>query len=79
LAAELRSITVDLLGACVADDLPPEVVEWVEATTADVVTAVCDPSLRALTERLDSRLAGARVEVARRLGEAAARRDAGAF
>ena len=79
LAIELRSITIDLLGACVVDDLPPEVAAWVEETTGDVVSTVCDRSLRALIERLDSLLAGAPPDVADRLYEAAARRDAGVF
>jgi hypothetical protein len=79
LTAELRSITIDLLGGCETDELPPEVAAWVEAATADVVTAVCEPSLQALIRSLNPLVAAAPRDVVRRLAEAKTRRDAGFF
>ncbi len=77
LDAELRAIAVDLLGRCQPDELPGDCAAWLAATVEDAVARICDSSLSALAEVLDSRLDAAPPGVARRLQEAEVRHDAG--
>jgi hypothetical protein len=77
LEAELHSIAVDLLGRCQPDELGGECGAWVAATIDEAVARVCESSLAALAETLDSRLDAAPPGVARRVHEAAVRHDAG--
>lgn len=77
LEAELRAIAVDLLGRCQPGELPDDCVEWLATTVAGAVTRVCDSSLAALAETLDSRLGAAPPWVVRHLDEAEVRHDAG--
>jgi hypothetical protein len=77
LEAELRVIAVDLLGRCQPGELPNDCAEWLATTVEAAVTRVCDSSLAALAETLDSRLDAAPPRIARRLEEAEVRHDAG--
>jgi hypothetical protein len=77
LEAELRAIAVDLLGRCQPGELPDDCAEWLATTVEGAVTRVCDSSLAALAEILDSRLGAAPPWVVRRLDEAEVRHDAG--
>ena len=77
LEAELRAIAVDLLGRCQPGELPDDCAEWLATTVEAAVTRVCDSSLAALAETLDSRLGAAPPRVARHLDEAEVRHDAG--
>lgn len=77
LEAELRAIAVDLLGRCQPGELPDDCAEWLATTVEAAVTRVCDTSLAALAETLDSRLGAAPPRVARHLDEAEVRHDAG--
>jgi hypothetical protein len=77
LDAALHAIAVDLLGRCQPDELPGDCATWLAATVEDAVGRICDSSLSALAEALDSRLDGAPPGVARRLQEAEVRHDAG--
>ena len=79
LEAELRAIAVDLLGRGQPDELPGDCAAWLAATVEDAVARICDSSLSALAEALDSRLDAAPPGVARRLQEAEVRHDAGLF
>jgi hypothetical protein len=77
LEAELRAIAVDLLGRCQPGELPDDCAEWLATTVEGAVTRVCDSSLAALAETLDSRLGAAPPRVVRHLDEAEVRHDAG--
>ena len=77
LETELRAIAIDLLGRCQPDELPSDCAAWLATTVDAAVTRVCDSSLSALAEALDSRLGAAPPRVARRLDEAEVRHDAG--
>jgi hypothetical protein len=77
LEAELRAIAVDLLGRCQPGELPGDCAEWLATTVEAAVTRVCDSSLGALAETLDSRLGAAPPRVARHIDEAEVRHDAG--
>lgn len=77
LEAELRAIAVDLLGRCQPGELPNDCADWVATTVDAAVTRVCESSLAALAETLDSRLSAAPPGVAQRLLEAEVRHDAG--
>lgn len=73
----LRSIAVDLLGPGETDDVPAVCAVWITATTDAAVATVCDAALEGLLEALDRLLADVPPEVAHRLDEARARKDAG--
>jgi hypothetical protein len=77
LETELRAIAVDLLGRCQPGELPGDCAEWLATTVDAAVSGVCESSLAALAETLDSRLDAAPPEFARRLREAEVRHDAG--
>jgi hypothetical protein len=77
LQSELRAIAVDLLGRCQPGELPGDCAEWLATTVEAAVSGVCDSSLAALTEALDSQLGAAPPDLARRLREAEVRHDAG--
>jgi hypothetical protein len=77
LETDLRAIAVDLLGRCQPGELPSDCAEWLAATVEAAVTRVCDSSLAALTQTLDSRLDAAPPGFARRLRDAEVRHDAG--
>jgi hypothetical protein len=77
LETELRAIAVDLLGRSQPGDLPSDCAEWLATTVEAAVSAVCESSLAALAETLDSRLDAAPPEFAQRLREAEVRHDAG--
>jgi hypothetical protein len=77
LEAELRAIAVDLLGRCQPGELPDDCAEWLATTVEGAVTRVCDSSLAALAEMLESRLGAAPPRVVRHLDEAEVRHDAG--
>jgi hypothetical protein len=77
LEAELRAIAVDLLGRCQPGELPNDCAEWLATTVEAAVTRVCDSSLAALADALDSHLDAAPPGVAQRLHEAEVRHDAG--
>jgi hypothetical protein len=77
LETELRAIAIDLLGRCQPDELPGDDAAWLTTTVEAAVTRVCDSSLSALAEALDSRLGAASPRVAQRLDEAEVRHDAG--
>ncbi len=77
LESELRAIAVDLLGRCQPDELPSDCAAWLASAVDVAVARVCDPSLSALAEALDSRLGSAPPRVAKRLDDAEARHDAG--
>jgi hypothetical protein len=77
LETELRAIAVDLLGRCQPGELPSDCAEWLAATVEAGVTGVCDSSLGALAQTLDSLLDAAPPGFARRLREAEVRHDAG--
>ncbi|MEO8246141.1 MAG: hypothetical protein ABI622_03385 [Chloroflexota bacterium] len=74
---ELRAIVLDMLGPCEPDELPAAVAAWVDGATDRAVSAVCDRSVEALVEALESAVAGAPRDVLVRLDQAAARHDAG--
>ena len=74
---ELRSIAVDLLGLNETDELPEEDAEWVAVTTQNAISGICDTALDGLVRALDSLLVDVPPDVARRLGEARIRHDAG--
>lgn len=75
----MRAIAVDLIGRCQPGELPTDAAEWVATSIEAAVTRVCEASLAALAETLDTRLAAAPPGVALRLREAEARHDAGHF
>ena len=77
LEAELRVIAVDLLGRCQPGELPNDCADWVATTVEAAVTRVCDSSLAALAEVLDSHLDAAPRGVTQRIHEAEVRHDAG--
>jgi hypothetical protein len=77
LEAELRSIAVDLLGPNEADEFSPTCADWVGRTTGAAVSRVCDPALETLVQALDSLLADAPQDVARRLRQARSRQETG--
>lgn len=77
LHADLRSIGFDLLGPYESDELSAEDAAWVENAVAIAVSAVCDLSMRALIQSLESTVARAPRDVIHRLDEAAVRHDAG--
>jgi hypothetical protein len=77
LEREVRAIAVDLLGRCQPDELPDDCTEWLATTVDAAVTRVCESSLAALADSLDSRLDVAPPWVARRLRDAEVRHDAG--
>ena len=74
---ELRAIAIDLLGRSQPDELPSDCAAWLATTVEAAVTGVCDASLTALAEALDSRLVTAPRWVVRRLNDAEVRHDAG--
>jgi hypothetical protein len=73
----MRAIAVDLLGRCQPGELPGDCAEWLATTVEAAVSGVCESSLTALTEALDSQLEAAPPDFARRLREAEVRHDAG--
>jgi hypothetical protein len=77
LETELRAIAIDLLGRCQPGELPDDCAEWLTTTVDAAVARVCDSTLAALAETLNSRLVAAPRWVARRLDEAEVRHDAG--
>ena len=77
LEAELRAIAVDLLGRCQPDEVPSDCAAWLASAVDAGVARVCDSSLSALAEVLDSRLGAAPPRVAKRLDDAEARHDSG--
>lgn len=77
LRSELRSIALDLLGRCEPDELPADAAAWVENATETAVSAVCDRSIRALIQALETTVASAPRDVLHRLDESAIRRDLG--
>jgi hypothetical protein len=77
LETELRAIAVDLLGRCQPGELPGDCAEWLATTVEAAVSGVCESSLAALAETLDSRLDAAPPGFAQRLLEAEVRHDAG--
>ncbi len=77
LESELRAIAIDLLGRPQPDELPSDCATWLATTVEAAVTGVCDSSLTALAEALDSRLGTAPRWVVRRLDDAEVRHDAG--
>lgn len=77
LECELRAIAVDLLGPFESDELPAELAAWVGTATKTAVATVCDTSLSALTDALESQLAKASIDVVRGLNDAGIRHDAG--
>ena len=76
---ELRAIAIDLLGPYGSDELPAECAAWVHTTIETAVSGVGDSSLASLANALDTLLATAPPDVARRLDEARIRHDAGFF
>ena len=76
---ELQVIAVDLLGRCQLGELPTDCAVWLATTVEAAVTRVCELSLAALAETLDSRLDAAPPGVALRLRESEVRHDAGYF
>jgi hypothetical protein len=74
---ELESIAMDLLGLNDSDGLSPDSADWVAAAARPAVSGVRDAALDGLVQALDSLLADAPPDVARRLDEARTRRDAG--
>jgi hypothetical protein len=77
LETELRAIAVDLLGPFESDELPPGLATWVDVTAERAVSAVCDESLAALIEALESRIMSAPPAFVESLDAVAARHDAG--
>lgn len=77
LEGELRSIAVDLLGPHEVDEFPASCANWVATTTDSAVSRVCDSTLEALVQALDSLLAGIPPDVARQLDRARVRHEAG--
>jgi hypothetical protein len=77
LETELRAIAVDLLGPFQSDELPPGLAAWVDTTTERAVATVCDESLAALIQALESRVMSAPPAFVESLDDVAARHDAG--
>lgn len=77
LHSELRSISLDLLGPWEPDELPDEMAAWVENAAATAASAVCDRSLNALIQVLETAVTGAPPDVLLRLDDAAVRHDSG--
>ena len=77
LESEMRAIAVDLLGRCQPDELPDDCAAWLTEAVEAAVERVCDSSLSALVETLDSRLDSVAPRIARHLYEAEVRHDAG--
>jgi len=77
LERELRSIAVDLLGPNEADEFPASCADWVGTTVDSAVSRVCDSTLEALVQALDSLLVGVPPDVARQLDRARVRHEAG--
>ena len=77
LESELRSIAVDLLGPNESDEFPASCADWVATTTDSAVSRVCDSTLEALVQALDSLLVGVPPDVARQLDRARVRQEAG--
>ena len=77
LEGELRSIAVDLLGPNEADEFPASCANWVATATDSAVSNVCDSTLEALVQALDSFLVGIPPDVARQLDRARVRHESG--
>jgi len=77
LRAEIRSISLDILGLCDPADLPAEMAAYVEGATEDVASSVCEISMAALLDSIGATIAEAPPAVVACLALAAVRRDAG--
>jgi hypothetical protein len=77
LEGELRSIAVDLLGPNEADEFPVSCSNWLATTTDTAVSRVCDSTLEALVQALESLLVSMPPDVARQLDRARVRRETG--
>ena len=77
LRSELRSIVLDVLGLSEPGELPAEMAAYVEGATEAAVSAVCDTSMSALLESVQTTIAEAPSSVVARLEQAAVRHDSG--
>jgi len=77
LEGELMAIARDALGPHPSDELPSDCAAWLATTIETAVASVCDETLAALADALDSRLSVMPPTVARRLRDVELRHDAG--
>lgn len=73
----LRAITIDILGPCEPQDLPDELAAWVNGAAETAATAVCERSLAALIQSLETSIALAPRGVVHQLNVAALRYNVG--